>query len=85
MRNEQESQVEPVLYDLATVQVLGLSELAKRWGVSKQRVDEITSARCPHWRKLDCGRIWLMHEVEAFEETWTRKTGVHIEDRRKAE
>lgn len=79
MRNKQEETPEPVLYDLSEVQVLGLKELAKRWGVSKQRVDEITAQRIPHWRKLDCGRIWLLHEVEEFERTWTRRTGVHID------
>lgn len=60
------------------IQLLGLSELSKRWGVSKQRVGEITDARCPHWRKLDCGRVWLLHEIEEFEKTWDRRTGVHI-------
>jgi hypothetical protein len=70
---------EPQLYDLRKVQVLGLSELSKRWKVSKQRVMEITATRCPHWRKLDCGRVWLLHEVQAFEKTWARRTGVHID------
>lgn len=69
---------EPPLYDLATLQLVGLSELSKRWKVSKQRVDEITAQRLPNWRKLDCGRVWFLPEVEAFEKTWVRKTGVHI-------
>lgn len=61
-----------------SIQVLGLSELSKRWKVSKQRTSEIASTRCPHWRTLDCGRIWLLGDVEEFEKTWERKAGVHI-------
>lgn len=79
--SELAEEAEPVLYDLDEVQVLGLSELAKRWKVSKQRVDEITAKRCPHWRKVDCGRIWLLHKIEEFEATWTRKTGVHLDQK----
>lgn len=80
MADTREEDQEPTpLYDLRKVQVLGLSELSKRWKVSKQRVSEITAERCPHWRKVDCGRIWLLHEVQAFEKTWSRKTGVHVD------
>lgn len=67
----------PDIRDLNTVEVLGLSELSKRWGVTKQRVDEITK-RVPHRWKLDCGRIWLKHDIEEFEKTWTRTAGVHL-------
>lgn len=73
----------PVLVDLATMDVLGLSELSKRWNISKQRVDEITAARCPHWRKLDCGRIWLLRDIEEFEKKWQRRTGVHVTPRKR--
>ena len=67
----------PDVRDLSTVEVIGLAELAERWGVTKQRVDEITR-RVPHRWKLNCGRIWLVHEIEAFEKTWTRAAGVHV-------
>jgi hypothetical protein len=69
----------PRLVDISKVGVLGLSELSKRWKVSKQRVSEITADRCPHWRKLDCGRIWLLEDVMRFERTWERRTGVHVD------
>jgi hypothetical protein len=75
----------PVLVDLATMDVLGLSELSKRWHVSKQRVSEITEARCPHWKKLDCGRIWLLRDVEEFEKKWRRQTGIHVTPRKRRE
>lgn len=58
--------------------ILGLAELALRWHVTKQRVAELTEKRLPHWKKLACGRIWLLSEVEKFEETWTRRSGIHI-------
>ena len=78
-------ETEAVLVDLATVDILGLSELSKRWQISKKRVDEITSARCPHWKKLDCGRIWLLSDVEEFEKKWQRLTGVHVTPRKRRE
>lgn len=63
---------------LAEDDILGLSELAARWHVTKQRVDELTEKRLPHWRRLKCGRIWLLSEVKRFEETWTRASGIHV-------
>ena len=85
MEDKHAEDQEPQLFDLSEVQVLGLAELSKRWKVSKQRVMEITAQRCPHWRKLACGRIWLLHEVEAFERTWERKTGIHVTPHKRRE
>lgn len=79
MEEERECEVEPTLVDLAAVEIIGVSELARRWGVTKQRVSEITAKRIPYWRKLDCGRIWLLNDVIEFEKTWTRQTGVHVD------
>jgi hypothetical protein len=79
MEDKHEEAPPPRLVDISKVGVLGLAELSRRWKVSKQRAMEITSARCPHWRKLDCGRIWLLEDVINFERTWVRKTGVHID------
>jgi hypothetical protein len=83
MAHKREEDQEPKLYDLREVQVLGLSELSKRWGVSKQRASEIAEQRCPHWRKVGCGRIWLLHEVEEFEKTWSRQPSIHITPRKR--
>jgi hypothetical protein len=58
--------------------VLGLAELAERWHVTKQRVAELTDRRLPPWRRLKCGRIWLLSEVQEFEKTWTRLSGIHV-------
>lgn len=58
--------------------ILGLSELAARWNVTKQRVDELTEKRLPCWRRLKCGRIWRLSDVQRFEETWTRVSGIHV-------
>lgn len=64
---------------LNTLGVFGISELAERWGVSKQRADEIASQRLgPPWRTLKMGRIWNKKQVSAFEKTWVRKSGHHI-------
>lgn len=79
MEDTHEEDQEPRLVDIDKVGVLGLSELSKRWKVSKQRASEIAEQRCPHWRKLDCGRIWLLEDIVNFERTWVRKTGVHLD------
>jgi len=64
---------------LSTLGVFGISELAQRWEVSKQRADEIASTRLgPPWRVLAMGRIWNKRQVSAFEKTWVRKSGQHI-------
>jgi hypothetical protein len=64
---------------LNTIGVFGISELASRWGVSKQRADEIASTRLgAPWRVLAMGRIWNKKQVSAFEKTWVRKSGKHI-------
>lgn len=64
---------------LNTLGVFGISELAERWGVSKQRADEIASTRLGEpWRILKMGRIWNKKQVAAFEKTWVRKSGHHI-------
>lgn len=76
---------EPKLLDVNDLQILGLSELSKRWKISKQRVSEITEARCPHWRKLDCGRIWLLPDILEFEKKWQRLTGIHVTPRKRRE
>lgn len=73
------------LADLNTLEIIGLNELSQRWGISKQRVSEITNERCPYWRKLDCGRVWLMDDIRKFERTWKRKTGVHVTPRKRRE
>lgn len=69
---------EPRMVDIDSVNVLGLAELAQRWGISKQRVDEVVTKRLPPWKRLSCGRLWLEPDIRRFEATWTRRTGVHI-------
>lgn len=65
---------------LNTIGIFGISELADRWGVSKQRADEIASTRLgPPWRVLKMGRIWNKKQVAAFEKMWVRKSGHHID------
>jgi hypothetical protein len=61
-----------------TLTLYGISELAERWGVSKQRADEIATKRLPAPIKLMMGRIWTEPQVQNFEKTWVRKTGRHI-------
>lgn len=80
-----DTETEPRLLDVNDLQILGLSELSKRWKISKQRVSEITEARCPHWRKLDCGRVWLLPDILAFEKKWQRTTGIHVTPRKRRE
>jgi len=82
---ETEEETGPRLLDVTELQILGLSELSRRWKISKQRVSEITEARCPHWRKLDCGRVWLLPDIEEFERKWQRLTGIHITPRKRRE
>lgn len=59
------------------LELYGIAELAKRWGVKKQRADTL-SKRMTAPKVLACGRIWTGDQVRAFEKTWTRKTGVHV-------
>jgi hypothetical protein len=75
-----EADVQRRLDDLLNnIGVFGISELASRWGVSKQRADEIASTRLGEpWRVLAMGRIWNKKQVSAFEKTWVRKSGQHI-------
>ncbi len=63
---------------LAEDDILGLTELADRWHVTKQRVAELTEKRLPHWRRLACGRIWRLSDVQEFEKNWTRLSGIHV-------
>jgi uncharacterized small protein (DUF1192 family) len=59
--------------------VFGVAELSERWGVSKQRVDEIASTRLGKpWRRLAMGRIWHKKQITEFEKTWVRKSGRHV-------
>lgn len=60
------------------LKLYGISELADRWKVSKQRADEIASKRLPQPLTLKMGRIWTELQVENFERGWVRKTGRHI-------
>ncbi len=65
---------------LEGLHVYGLSELSERWGVSRQRADEIASKRLgTPWRTLRMGRIWSDEQVTEFEARWVRKTGRHIQ------
>lgn len=75
-----EDQIEQRLDEqLNTIGIFGISELAERWGVSKQRADEIASTRLgPPWRVLKMGRIWNKKQVADFEKTWVRKSGRHV-------
>lgn len=79
MKEKDQKEAAPRMVDTDTVEVLGLVELAERWRVTRQRVNQIASSeRLPFWRELRCGRIWLLSDVEAFEKGWTRRTGVHV-------
>jgi hypothetical protein len=63
---------------LEDMQVFGLAELADRWGVTKQRADELATGRLGQpWRVLRMGRMWTKDQVEDFEAGWVRKTGIH--------
>lgn len=62
-----------------SLRVFGVAELAERWGVKKQRADQIASKYLPApWRTLKMGRTWTEFQVREFEQNWVRKTGVHI-------
>lgn len=52
---------------------LGAGELAERWGVSRQRVEQIRreDPRLPIGTKLTHGYVWNLEEIEAYE----RETG----------
>lgn len=51
------------------VQMLGSSELAERWGITRQRVYQIAeNPRLGRPKQLACGRVWLLSQVVAFEE-----------------
>ena len=57
--------------------VVGVAEVAKMLGVSKQRVSELArSKRFPApLYELAAGPIWVKPTVEAFVEKWDRKPG----------
>lgn len=62
-----------------SLEVYGVAELADRWGVTKQRVDQIASKWMGNpWRRMKMGRVWTLAQVQAFEEQWARKTGIHV-------
>lgn len=63
---------------LDTITLYGISELAERWSVSKQRADEIATKRLSTPLTLKMGRIWTEAQVEEFEKHWVRKTGRHV-------
>jgi hypothetical protein len=75
MEDQQTVQTEPSPDDLT---LYGISELAERWGVSKQRADEIATKRLPKPMVLKMGRIWTEPQVKNFEKGWVRKTGRHV-------
>lgn len=65
---------------LGEMKIFGVSELAQRWDVSKQRADEIATKRLgTPWRHLKMGRMWSEAQVKEFEKTWVRKSGHHTE------
>lgn len=64
---------------LESMQVYGVAELAERWGVKKQRADQIaTKYLAEPWRSPKMGRLWTEFQVQEFERDWARQTGVHI-------
>lgn len=65
---------------LESMEVLGVAELANRWGVKKQRADQIATKYLPKpWRHLAMGRTWTEFQVKEFERTWKRKSGIHVD------
>lgn len=64
-------------------ELYGVTELAVRWGVSRQRASELTYDQVSARRlgppaELRCGRVWTARQIKAFEAKWTRETGVHV-------
>lgn len=64
-------------------QLYGVSELAERWGTSRQRASEITTDQVSRGRlgppaDLKCGRVWTARQIREFEEKWPRETGRHL-------
>lgn len=63
---------------LKNLKVLGIAELATRWKVTKQRADQLANKSLPEpWRRPAMGRLWTEQQIEDFEKTWKRKTGIH--------
>lgn len=57
--------------------VLGVTEAAQMLGVSRQRLDQLTSHRdfpAPMVR-LAAGPVWLRSSIEGFERRWDRRPG----------
>jgi len=65
---------------MENAKVFGVAELAQRWGVTKQRAEQIASKRLgTPWRTLMMGRLWNEAQVKNFEKKWPRKSGLHID------
>lgn len=64
-------------------ELYGVSELAARWGVSRQRADQIVTKQVARSRlgppaELKCGRVWTADQILKFEQHWVRESGKRI-------
>jgi predicted DNA-binding transcriptional regulator AlpA len=52
---------------VAVPDVMGVSEIAERLGVSKKRADQIVTQKgFPDGRRLKMGTVWSIDDVEAW-------------------
>lgn len=54
------------------MELYGIAELAKRWGVTKQGASKV-AARMTAPKVLACGRIWHLDQILAYEKKTGRK------------
>jgi hypothetical protein len=64
-------------------ELYGVSELAERWGISRQRAFQITTDQVARGRlgppaELKCGRVWTLRQIQEFEAKRSRETGKHL-------
>jgi predicted DNA-binding transcriptional regulator AlpA len=57
--------------------LIGVAEVAKRLGVSRQRVSQLAKMKqFPQpVTRLGSGPVWLVRSVDRFVENWDRKAG----------
>lgn len=54
----------------STPDVLGIAELTRRWGITRERIWQLVRAeKIPPGQLLDSGRVWARADIEAYEAT----------------
>lgn len=55
--------------------LLGISEIADRFGVSRQRISHLRHRLPEPLATLKCGPIWEATAIDAWAATWDRQPG----------